>query len=110
MHITKKIALLTGLLLPVVAAAAPFNPAPFAIDNKGDKVNIQHLGDEHFSFYQTTDGHLIGADSTGCYYYLGEDGISATTRRGKGKAVVPAVAPVETHASRKRALPAEGLG
>ena len=74
MHITKKIALLTGLLLPVVAAAAPFNPAPFAIDNKGDKVNIQHLGDEHFSYYQTTDGRLIDKDSTGCYYYLGEDG------------------------------------
>lgn len=57
MHITKEIALLTGLLLPVVAAATPFTPAPFTIDNKGDKVNIQHLGNEHFSYYQTTDGH-----------------------------------------------------
>ena len=57
MHITKGIALLTGLLLPVVAAAAPFTPAPFTIDNKGDKVNIQNLGNEHFSYYQTTDGH-----------------------------------------------------
>jgi|GEM_PF-1486159 len=77
--------ILASLLLTTGAMAAPYNPTPYSVDNKGEEIEIRHIGDEHFSFYQTTDGHLIGADSTGCYYYLGEDGQTSNVKVRKNR-------------------------
>lgn len=56
------------------AEAAPFNPTPKTIDNDGDSVTLQKLGDEHYHFTRTIDGYLLEQDSNGVYYYVNSNG------------------------------------
>ena len=68
---------LLGLALASGLWAAPANPAPFTVDNGGDSLTIQRLGDEHYSFVQTVDGFLVVKDSLGVYYYADENGTAS---------------------------------
>jgi len=56
------------------AVAAPSNPQPRTVDNDGDSVTLQTLGDEHYRFTRTVDGYLIEADENGVYYYADANG------------------------------------
>lgn len=66
--------LMASSMMTMSALAAPLNPKPIKVDNAGETITIQRLGDEHFRYTMSADGRLIGQDSTGVYYYLNEDG------------------------------------
>ena len=74
MPLVKRMLFAATAMLSANAFAAPFNPNPFKVSNQGDTITIQRIGDEHYNFTQTTDGHLIEKDTTGVYRYIGEDG------------------------------------
>lgn len=81
-HLKKAILLLSGALATISIKAAPYNPTPYTVDNGGEEIAIQHIGDEHYSYYQTTNGYLIDKDDNGTYFYLNEEGhLSATPVR-----------------------------
>lgn len=56
------------------ALAYPLNPLPRTIDNGGDTLTYQRVGDEHYQFARTMDGFLILPDEKGIYYFADEQG------------------------------------
>ena len=73
---TKLLMLVAGAagLFSAGAFAAPANPVLRTVDNGGDSLSIRTIGDEHYRFTQTEDGFLVVSDTTGVYYFAGEDG------------------------------------
>ncbi len=78
-HIKSALTLL-GCVFGLCAKAAPYDPTPYTVDNKGEEITIQHIGDEHYSYYQTTDGYLVDKDANGTYYYLNNDGQTSSVK------------------------------
>ena len=57
------------------AFAYPLDPEERrTVDNDGDSLTLQDLGDEHYSVTRTEDGFLVVADKKGTFYYANENG------------------------------------
>lgn len=64
----------SGTVVGTNLCAAPINPQPYEVDNQGEAIVVQRIGDEQFSVTQTLDGHWIAKDSQGVYFYIDESG------------------------------------
>ncbi|MCQ2104037.1 MAG: M6 family metalloprotease domain-containing protein [Fibrobacter sp.] len=62
------------------AFAAPSDPTPKTIDNDGDSIEIQTLGDEHYRFTRTVDGYLLETDESGVYFYVDAKGVRSNVK------------------------------
>ncbi len=60
------------------ALAYPLDPTPRTIDNGGDSLVVQDLGDEHYSLTKTSDGYLLVPGTDGVLYYADESGSPST--------------------------------
>jgi len=58
----------------VSALAFPLDPTPYTLDNQGDSLEVQKLGDEHYSVTKSSDGYLLVAGEDGVLYYADENG------------------------------------
>lgn len=61
-------------ILAGLTFAVPADPTPFTVDNLGDSVTLQRVGDEHYRFTRTSDGFLVVQGDDRVYYYADEQG------------------------------------
>ena len=64
------VAILLQLMCHFYLMAEPADPTPVKItQTDGSQLTVQLIGDEFFHYYQTTDGMVIGLNSSGIFEY-----------------------------------------
>ena len=62
--------LLLGVSIALFSSVKPRKTIINVNQPDGTELTLRHVGNGHFSFFQTVDGYIVGKDNNGAYKYV----------------------------------------